>query len=104
VKIAINSAADLAAAIRATRKAHRLRLDDLAGAAGVGTVFAGDVEHGKETVQLGRVLRLLHELGIKLHAELPPAASATYESVRARGIKPRSHRASRQSGRGPDAS
>ncbi len=92
MKVPIRSTADLGLAVRATRKGHRLRLDDAAGAAGVGHVFAGDVEHGKETVQFGRVLRLLRELGVTLYADLPPIATAELETVKKRGIKPRSHR------------
>ena len=38
--------------------------------AGVGPVFVREVERGKETVQLGRVLKLLSELGIESWREL----------------------------------
>ncbi len=93
MKITIQSLADLGVLVRATRKSHNLRLDDVAGGANLGPVFVGDVEHGKETVQFGRVLRLLDELGIALTADFPDAASAELEKLKAKGIKPRTSRA-----------
>jgi len=44
--------------MRATRKQQKVRIDDVAGSAGVGPVFVREVERGKETVQLGRVLQV----------------------------------------------
>ena len=66
MKVRITTPSDLGFIVRATRKAQGLRLDDLAAFAGVGPVFAGDVEYGKETVQLGRVLKLLKQLGLEV--------------------------------------
>lgn len=92
MKIPINSTAELGMLVRATRRAHGLRLDDVAGSANVGPVFAGDVEHGKETVQLGRVLKLLEELGIKMIVDVPQAALPELEKLRKVGMKPRKTR------------
>src|SRR5690606_34466948 len=44
---------------------------DLAGTAGVGPVFVIDVERGKPTVQLGKLLQVLHEAGIRVNLEIP---------------------------------
>ena len=76
MRIPISNTADLGHVIRAARKAQGLRLDDAAAFAGVGTVFAGDVERGKPTVQLGRVLRLLEQLGLRLIIDAPDAITA----------------------------
>src|SRR5580765_884710 len=46
--VPITSIADLGLAIRATRHTQNLRLDDVAGAAGVSHVVAIDVEHGSD--------------------------------------------------------
>ena len=62
---------DIGKAIRTGRKAQGLRQDDLAGLAGVGTRFVIEVERGKETSQLGRVLHLLAVLGCDLTIGLP---------------------------------
>ncbi len=57
--------ADLGLVLRRVRKSQALRRDDLAAIAGVGSVFAGEVERGKESVHLGKLLKLLEEVSIK---------------------------------------
>ena len=74
MQLPIRSVADLGMAIRAVRKDQGLRQDDTAGGAGVGHVFLRDVERGKETVQLGLVLKVLDELGIELSIDIPDEA------------------------------
>jgi transcriptional regulator with XRE-family HTH domain len=88
VLIPIASADQLGRLVRATRRTQKLRLDDTAGAVGVGHVFVRDVEHGKPTVQLGRVLQLLAELGIELKADIPDAALPEYKRLQSTGMKP----------------
>ena len=58
--------------MRTTRKAQGLRQDELAGAAGVGLRFIVDLEAGKLTVQLGKMLLVLQALGCTLDVR-PPA-------------------------------
>jgi y4mF family transcriptional regulator len=60
---------ELGRLIRQQRKRQRLRQADLAAMIGASHVFLGDVEKGKPTVQLGRVLKLLEELGLTLHVD-----------------------------------
>jgi transcriptional regulator with XRE-family HTH domain len=96
MKFPVKSAADLGLLARATRRSSRLRLDDVAGSAKLGPVFVGDVERGKETVQLGRVLRLLDELGIELLADVPQAALDEIEKLKAKGVKPHKPRAKKK--------
>lgn len=67
----IRTPEDLGRLIRAQRKQQRLRQQDLADQVGASHVFLRQVEQGRPTVQLGRVLRLLDELGIELHADVP---------------------------------
>jgi y4mF family transcriptional regulator len=55
--------ADIGDLVRTTRKAAGLRQDELAGAAGVGLRFIVDLEAGKPTAQLGKVLEVLAALG-----------------------------------------
>ncbi len=86
--IPINRPQDLGLALRAVRKDQRIRMDDLAGSAGVGHVFVREVERGKETVQLGRVLRLLAELGLRLQVDLPARAMPAFEKLQRSGVKP----------------
>lgn len=88
VEIQITSPQQLGLVVRATRKTQKLRLDDLAGTAGVGHVFAREVERGKETVQLGRVMKLLAELGIELRAEVSADVAPELARLQSAGIKP----------------
>jgi transcriptional regulator with XRE-family HTH domain len=88
MQIKISSPQELGLLVRATRKSQKLRLDDVAGSAGVGHVFVREVERGKETVQLGRVLKLLAELGIELKADVPHAVMPFLVSLKLTGVKP----------------
>lgn len=57
---------DIARAVRDARKALGLRQDELAAAAGVGVRFLVELEHGKPTVQLEKVLAVLQAVGLDL--------------------------------------
>jgi len=58
--------ADIGAAIRRKRREDGLTLADAAALCGVGYRFLSDLENGKETVQLGKVLQVLTALGLDL--------------------------------------
>lgn len=88
MQLPIRSVSDLGMAIRAVRKEQGLRQDDTAGSAGVGHVFLRDVERGKETVQLGLVLKVLDELGIQLSIDIPGEALARLNELRQKAVKP----------------
>ncbi|WP_242674358.1 hypothetical protein [Marinobacter halodurans] len=62
-------------------------MDDLAGAAGVGYVFVSEAERGKETIQFGRFLRLLDELGIRMEFDVPESAMPIYRKLQEKGRK-----------------
>lgn len=74
MKHPIHSAEDLGLVIRAVRKNLHVRQDDLASTVKVSKQFTVDVERGKPTVQFGRVLLLLNELGITLSVDIPEEA------------------------------
>jgi transcriptional regulator with XRE-family HTH domain len=86
--IDITSVIELGLLIRAARKSQKVRLDDVAGTAGVGPVFVREVEHGKETAQIGRVMKVLAELGIELKADVPEDVIAALAALRTTGMKP----------------
>ncbi len=89
MQITIHSVSDLGLALRAVRRSSKVRLDDLAGMAGVSKQFASDVEHGKSTVQLGLVLKLLCELGVPLTLDVPKEAEPELVTLRLKGgLKP----------------
>jgi len=64
--------AEIGDIIRKTRKASGLRQDELAGAAGVGLRFIVDLEAGKPTAQIGKVLQVLAALGCSIDITPPP--------------------------------
>jgi HTH-type transcriptional regulator/antitoxin HipB len=57
---------DLGLHIRAARRSVGLRQDELAAAAGVGLRFLVELERGKSTAQLGKILQVLDALGLTL--------------------------------------
>ncbi len=59
--------------VRERRKVLRLTQADLAMVANVGIRFIVDIENGKETCQIGRALRLMATLDIRLTATVPDA-------------------------------
>jgi transcriptional regulator with XRE-family HTH domain len=88
MKKTIRTTAELGLVLRGVRKSQALRQDDLAAIAGVGPVFAGEVERGKESVHLGKVLKLLEEAGVKLIAEYADSAQDSVEAQFSKGAKP----------------
>ena len=88
MQIELKSPDQLGLLIRATRRTQGLRLDDVAGSARVGPVFVREVERGKPTVQLGRVMSLLAELGITLAADVPDAVMPEFTRLKSVGVKP----------------
>lgn len=77
MRIPITSAADIGREVRRVRKLQGLRQQDLAAIIEASHVFLRDVEQGKPTVQLGRVLRVLNELGIGLILDVPEQLPVT---------------------------
>lgn len=64
--IALTDVVAVGAAVRQARKAHGLTQAALAGLAGSGTRFISELEHGKASVELGKVLDVLAVLGLRL--------------------------------------
>jgi y4mF family transcriptional regulator len=67
MKHKVISAKDIGAAIRKKRKDDGLTLADAAALCGVGYRFMSDLENGKSTVQLGKVLQVLNALGVDIY-------------------------------------
>jgi HTH-type transcriptional regulator / antitoxin HipB len=57
---------ELGRGLRASRKKSGLTQRDLASLAGVGTRFLSELENGKPTLEIGRVLRVIEMLGLEL--------------------------------------
>lgn len=52
--------------IRNRRKESKATLTEAAGLAGVGVRFLHELEHGKSTASLGKVLQVLERVGLEL--------------------------------------
>jgi len=61
----------LGAAIRARRRQLKVTQKDLAMTCGTGLRFIIDLEKGKPTCQIGKILQVLQALGLKLQIGSP---------------------------------
>lgn len=66
MKILVNSVTDIGTAVRSKRKEDGLTLVDAAGLCNVNYRFLSDLENGKPTVRLDKVLQVLAALGLEL--------------------------------------
>jgi len=66
LKSKVATAADIGMAVRKKRKEDGLTLADAAALCGVGYRFLSDLENGKETVQVGKVLKVMTALGLDM--------------------------------------
>ena len=75
---AIRSSEDLGKLVRAHRKQRKLTLETISGLGNLSTRFLSEFERGKETAELGKVLKALRTLGLEVvvkprgHAPLKP--------------------------------
>ena len=67
----ITTAEDLGSAIRNRRKSDGLTLAEAAGLTNVGVRFLSELENGKPTVRLDKLLRVLSAFGLQLHITSP---------------------------------
>lgn len=62
----IENAADIGKCVRAQRKAQGATQLQFAALCGVGVRFISELENGKSTMELGKVLKVLKCLGLQL--------------------------------------
>ncbi len=73
----ISSSEQLGATIRAERKRLKVTQKDLAMASGTGLRFIVDLEKGKPTCQIGKIIQVLRTLGVKIRIDTPDADGRT---------------------------
>ena len=66
MKILVKSVMDIGAAVRSKRKGDGLTLVDASGLCNVNYRFLSNLENGKPTVRLDKVLQVLAALGLEL--------------------------------------
>ena len=62
----IQNTAELGQKVRELRRAQKITQTQLAGLANTGIRFISDLENGKETCHIGKVLRGLETLGVDM--------------------------------------
>ncbi len=70
---------DIGKTIRQTRKAIGVTQKELALTSGTGLRFIIDLEKGKPTCQFGKVLTVLHTLGITVELNVPKGLKGTVD-------------------------
>jgi len=60
---------ELAKIIKEKRKSQKITQTELAAACGIGVRYIVDLEKAKESCQIGKALRVIQMLGIKLDAK-----------------------------------
>ena len=65
----IKTVEDIGKLIKETRKKQNLTQVQLAKLTNVGTRFLSDLENGKPTCEVGKILKVLSNLGIKLEVK-----------------------------------
>jgi HTH-type transcriptional regulator/antitoxin HipB len=64
----ISKPSDLGQVVREARKAQALTQEALSGITGTGRRFISDLENGKSTAEIGKILQVLGALGVALTA------------------------------------
>ena len=62
----VHNTAELGRLVRAHRKSRAIPLEKIAGLANLGIRFLSEFERGKETAEIGKVLKALQTLGLEV--------------------------------------
>lgn len=62
----INNVSDIGSLIKTYRKGMGLNQVEAAGLLGVGVRFLSELERGKSTLEIGKVLQVIHGIGLNL--------------------------------------
>lgn len=65
-ELRVETVGELGRLIRERRKSRRLTLEAISGLANLGPRFLSELERGKETAEVGKVLKTLKVLGLEL--------------------------------------
>lgn len=84
MKLKIKHTTHIGNIVKLVRKTKGLDQQTTALLTGNGTTFMSEFENGKATVELGRVLKVLEELGIFVELDLPIDESTLTASQRKR--------------------
>jgi y4mF family transcriptional regulator len=80
------SAAEVGKIIAAARRHHKLTQAQLAQAIGSTQTWVSEVEQGKENAQIGKILRALSHLGVRLQTGAVPWGAAKSTAPVTKGV------------------
>lgn len=63
----LRSTKEIGVFVRQQRKAQGISQEQLAGVAGTGTRFVSELEHGKETIQADKMIKVVEALGYGIY-------------------------------------
>jgi HTH-type transcriptional regulator / antitoxin HipB len=63
----IETTEDIGQAVRHKRKEQGILQEKAAGLSGVGTKFLSQLENGKETAEIGKILQVLRAIGLEVY-------------------------------------
>lgn len=63
----LRSTKEIGVFVRQERKAQGISQEQLAGVAGTGTRFVSELEHGKETIQADKMIKVVEALGYGIY-------------------------------------
>ncbi|MBR1997559.1 MAG: helix-turn-helix transcriptional regulator [Akkermansia sp.] len=64
----LSTVTDIGALVREARKSQSITQEQLAGVAGTGIRLISDLENGKNTIQVEKVIKVIEALGLGLYA------------------------------------
>lgn len=64
----LRTATDIGQLVRETRKAQGISQEQLAGVAGTGIRLVSDLENGKGTIQVDKMIKVVEALGLGIYA------------------------------------
>ncbi len=73
----VTSVAAIGRLVRNKRRQLGVLQEDAAGLSGVGTKFLSQLENGKETAEIGRVLQVLKSMGLEVY--IYPRSAAPFK-------------------------
>ena len=82
MKVTVRNVADIGRAIKIARISHGLDQLTAAELSFVGQTFLSHIENGKETAHIGKTLKVMESLGIRVELTLPPDVDNFVDSER----------------------
>ena len=75
--IETHTVAKIGEVVKKVRKEQKVTQVQLAQLSNVGYRFVLDLEAGKETIQLGKVMAVMETLGVRINLDPPPGSEVT---------------------------